>query len=175
MLTRLSNLRSLEILLGFALLTQLQWLFGNIYEEVLTPNSIAASIQALDAYNAFFRYTEPYYYYVPLTQLGCLAICSLAASRSVPFAVKAPLKRAAFFGAMALSATAFIVIHYNLRMFFGSVDYLGASVHRRYLEWAIWNAVRIVFVACEVLFCIRAYRLVLALEGTTSQGVRDRH
>jgi hypothetical protein len=95
MLTRLSNLRHLEVLLGLALLTQLQWLFGNIYEEVLTPNSIAASTQALDAYNAFFRYTEPYYYYVPLTHLGCIAICILAMSRSVPFAVKAPVRRAA--------------------------------------------------------------------------------
>lgn len=166
MLTRFSNLRYLEVWLGFALLTQLQWLFGNIYEEVLTPNSITASIEALDAYNAFFRYTEPYYYYVPLTHLGCIAICIMATSRSVPLAVKSPLMRAAAFGVMALCATAFIVIHYNLRMFFGSVDYLGASVHRRYMEWAIWNAIRIVFVAFEVVFCIRAYRSLVLLHAS---------
>src|SRR3954451_14563166 len=109
MLTRLSNLLYLEALLGCALLTQLQWLFGNLYEEILTPNSIAASTQALDAYNAFFRYTEPYYYYVPLTHLGCIAICISAISRGIPVAVKAPLRRAAVFGVMAMSVTAFIV------------------------------------------------------------------
>jgi hypothetical protein len=67
---------------------------------------------------------------------------------------------------MALAATAFIVVHYNLRMFFGSVDYLGVSVHRGYLEWAIWNALRIVLVACEVFFCIRAYRSLLVLHSS---------
>ena len=161
MLTRSRSLHYVEIAIGCALLTQLQWLFGNIYEEILTPNSIAASIQALDAYNAIFRYTEPYYYYVPATQLGCLLICTLAIAGSVPSSVKAPLQRAAVFGVIALLLTSFIVLHYNLKMFFGPVDHLGASVHRLYFEWAVWNGVRIVFVLLEVFFCIRAYREIV--------------
>lgn len=174
MLIRVSKSRHLEVLLGCALLTQLQWLFGNIYEEVLIPNSIAASIPALNAYNAFFRYTEPYHYYVPLTQFGCIVIWILAMSGSVPSPVKAHLTHAAVAGAMAMSATAFIVIHYNLRMFFGSVDSLGASVHRRYLEWAIWNAIRIVLVGCEVFFAIRAYRFLLITHSIHSQALANK-
>ena len=173
MALRASKLRNLEVFLGLALLTQLQWLFGNIYEEVLIPNSIAASIPALNAYNAFFQYTKPYHYYIPFTQLGFVVILILALSGSVPSSVKALLSRAAVFGATGILLTAFIVIRYNLRMFFGPVDSLGALVHRRYLEWAICNAIRISLVGCEVFFCIRAYRSLLLLNSSHSQDLSE--
>lgn len=158
-----------EIVLGFALLTQLQWLFGNIYEEVLTPNSITASIASLNCYNAFFKWTEPYFYYIPLTQAGCLTLLWLAIWPKTERVLKPLLVRAAVFGSAALLLTAFIVIHYNVRMFFGSVDHLGSAVHRLYFEWAAFNAVRIVLVGCECAFAFKAYRLLL----TRAQGARD--
>lgn len=63
-----------EGLLVLSLLFHLQWFFGNLYEEILTPNQIVASIEQINSYNKFFSITEPYYYYVPLTQLGTLIV-----------------------------------------------------------------------------------------------------
>ena len=92
-------------------------------------------------------------------------ICALAVAGSVPSSVKGPLQRAAVFGLIALLLTAFIVLHFNLKMFFGPVDHLGASVQRLYFEWAVWNGVRIVFILLEVFFCIRAYREIVQLKS----------
>lgn len=155
-----------ETILGFAILTQLQWLFGNVYEEILTPNSITASIQSLNCYNSFFRWTEPYFYYIPLTQLGCLTLVGMAFSSRTPRAIRPLLAKAAVCGISALALTAFIVIHYNLRMFFGPVDHLGSAVHRLYLEWALFNALRIVMVGAECFFALQAYRLHLTTMAT---------
>ena len=166
-----------EALLGFAILTQLQWLFGNIYEEILTPNSITASVASLNCYNAFFRITEPYYYYVPLTQLGWLCLVAVAFSSGTPGGLRRLLRYAALFGSFAVALTIFIVVGYNMRMFFGPVARLGSAVHRLYLEWALLNALRIVLVGVECFLAIRAYRWLLiegidqAVSGTGSENL----
>lgn len=158
--------KKVDWILGISLLTQLQWLFGNVYEEILTPNSIVASIPQINAYNRFFRITEPYFYYVPLTQLGAFSILFLALWSWTPDVIRSPLRKAAGAGCTAVALTVFIVTQYNLKMFFGTVDHLGAMVHQRYLEWALLNAVRVFLVATEVYFAWQAYRTLLMNRNT---------
>ncbi len=151
-----------EILLFLSLLFHFQWFFGNLYEEVLTPNSIVASAAQINAYNRFFSVTEPYYYYIPLTQIGFLLTLYLAfvyKDLSLPF--KKRVQRAAAASGLATGLTVYIVTQYNMRMFFGDVDRLGDRLHRLYFEWAVLNGLRLLFVGAALTFLCLAYRGLL--------------
>lgn len=151
--------RYVEILLALTLLFHLQWFFGNLYEEILTPNQIVASVEQLNSYNKFFSITQPYYYYVPLTQIGTIMLLFLAFSRSIPQTEqKKLLRRAAFLSVLATALTVYIVTQYNLRMFFGEVNGFGEGIHRLYVKWAALNGVRIAIVGTTIWFLVKAYR-----------------
>lgn len=150
----------IELLLGAALLFHLLWFFGNLYEEVLIPNSIVASIAQINAYNQFFSVTEPYYYYVPLSQLGTLIAIFLAFAGDQPNpAFKRLVRWGAGASTLALLLTVYIVTQYNLKMFFGPVDHFGEPLlHQLYLEWGLLNALRILLTGTAGVFLFRAYR-----------------
>ncbi len=154
--------KHLEWLLLAAIFFHLQWFFGNLYEAILAPNSIAASVSELNAYNRFFKKTAPYYYYVPLTQIGFLItfILCFAAKECFPGTIK-KLRGAAVLSALATLLTAFIVTKYNLKMFFGEVDGLGPRIHQLHIEWAVLNGVRLMLVGGTVFLLTKAYRSVL--------------
>lgn len=154
--------KSTEILLALSLLFHLQWFFGNVYEEILTPNSIVASAQQLNSYNSYFSVTEPYYYYIPLTQIGFFLVMFLAFfNKGVPAELKPLLRRGALTSGAAIALTAYIVTQYNLKLFFGNVDHFGERIHRLYLEWAILNGVRIILVGGTSISLFQAYRALL--------------
>ncbi|HEY9627234.1 MAG TPA: hypothetical protein V6C84_08025 [Coleofasciculaceae cyanobacterium] len=154
--------KSTEVVLVLALLFHLQWFFGNLYEEILTPNSIVASAEKINAYNSYFVITKPYYYYVPLTQIGFLGVLFLAFFKSgLSSQVSVLLRRAAVLSGMATVLTGYIVTQYNLKMFFGNVDHLQAKIHLLYLEWAILNGFRILLVGTTIFFLYQAYRMLL--------------
>lgn len=151
--------RHVEALLVLSLLFHLQWFFGNVYEEILTPNQFVASIEQINSYNRFFSITEPYYYYVPLSQIGTIILLYLAYSQSiVQPEQKKLLRRGAFTSVLATLLTIYIVTQYNLKMFFGDVDRFGERIHRLYMEWAALNGVRIALVGVTVWFIFKSYR-----------------
>lgn len=154
--------KSTEIVLALSLLFHLQWFFGNLYEEILTPNSIVASIEIISAYNRYFAITEPYYYYIPLTQIGFFLVLFLAFFKtSFSPKIKTLLRRAAITSGAAIALTVYIVTQYNLKMFFGNVDRLGARIHLLYLEWAILNGLRVFLLGLTISFLYRTYRRFL--------------
>lgn len=148
----------IEILLVITLLTHLQWFFGNLYEEILTPNSIVATTEQINAYNHFFSITEPYYYYVPSTQIGVLILFYLAFSSKLPANLQKLLRFAAAFSGLNIFLTFYIVTQYNLKMFFGDVDRFGEGIHQLYLQWAILNGVRVLLSGIVIFFLFKAYR-----------------
>ncbi|MBW4471959.1 MAG: hypothetical protein KME45_16355 [Stenomitos rutilans HA7619-LM2] len=153
------NHKRTEIVLTLSLLFHLQWFFGNLYEEILTPNSIVASVEQINAYNRFFAITEPYYYYIPLTQIGfCLIVLLALTKTSVPSRLKTLLHRAAFTSGSAIALTGYIVTQYNLKLFFGNVDRFGERLHLLYLEWAILNGVRLLLLGITIFFLYKVYR-----------------
>lgn len=151
-----------EVLLGLTLLFHLQWFFGNVYEEILTPNQFVASIEQINSYNKFFSITEPYYYYVPLTQMGTIILVYLAFSHHVSQPDQKKLIRsAAITSILATALTIYIVTQYNLKMFFGDVNRFGEGIHRLYAEWAALNGLRIALVGITIWLLFKAYRNLL--------------
>lgn len=148
-----------EILFVLTLLFHLQGFFGNIYEEVLVPNSIVATIEQINAYNRFPSITEPYYYYIPLTQIGVLIVLYLAVfGSSLPAKPRKLMRYAAVFSVLTVVLTVYIVTQYNLKMFFGDVNHLGERIHQLHLEWAILNGIRIILYGVAIFFLFKAYR-----------------
>lgn len=150
--------KHIEVLLILSLLFHLQWFFGNLYEEILTPNSLVATIEQINAYNRFSSVTEPYYYYIPLTQIGTLITFYLAFFGSLPLRLRKRLRFAALTSGLATVLTIYIVTQYNLKMFFGDVEHHGERIHQLYLEWGILNGVRILLVGAAIFFLFRVYR-----------------
>jgi hypothetical protein len=164
-----------EVALLLALLFHLQWMFGNIYEEILIPNSVVASTEALNNYNKFFSLTEPYYYYVPLTQIGTLIVCYAAIMIPMPQAIKRLMRRAALASGLATALTIFIVTQYNLKMFFGDVSHFGDTINRLYLEWAVLNAFRILLVGTAVYFIFKGYQQIVQSNGANHSAEAYQH
>jgi hypothetical protein len=154
------KIKNLEILFILTLLFHLQWFFGNLYEQVLTPNAIVASIEQINAYNRFFTVTEPYFYYIPLTQIGTLLTIFLA-FRLRAESFSGDLRKSAVTTVLATFLTIYIVTQYNLKMFFGDVNHLGERVHELFFQWAVLNAVRILLLGITIIYLLRAYRSFL--------------
>lgn len=150
-----------EILLVLTLFFHLQGFFGNLYEEILTPNSIVATIEQINAYNRFPSITKPYYYYVPFTQIGVLIVFYLAVFGGLPAKLQKLVRYAAAISGLTTALTVYIVTQYNLKMFFGDVDYLGERIHQLHLEWAILNGIRIILLGVTIFFLFKAYRNAL--------------
>ncbi|MBW4691191.1 MAG: hypothetical protein KME27_05425 [Lyngbya sp. HA4199-MV5] len=150
--------KSTEIVLALALLFHLQWFFGNLYEEILTPNNVVASIEQINAYNRYFAITKPYYYYIPFTQIGFLLVLFLAFKTDLPSKIKSLVRRAAITSGAAIALTVYIVTQYNLKLFFGNVDRVGERIHLLYLEWAILNGFRVLLLGITIFFLYRTYR-----------------
>lgn len=151
------NKRRLEVLLVLSLLFHLMWFSGNLYEQILTPNQIVASVEQISNYNNFFSITKPYYYYVPLTQIGTLITIYLAFFSGL----RTELTRARFAALASISAfllTIFIVTQYNLNIFLSDVSHLSDSISQLHIEWAVLNGIRIVLVGMAIIFLFRVYR-----------------
>lgn len=156
-----------EILLVLTLLFHLQGFFGNLYEEVLTPNSIAATIEQINAYNSFPSITKPYYYYIPFTQIGVLLVFYLAVFGDLPAKQQKLVRYAAVISGLTTALTVYVVTQYNLKMFFGDVTHLGERIHQLHLEWAILNGIRVIMSGIAIFFLFKAYRN--AIKGDLSE------
>ena len=158
--------KTTEFLFIVILLTHLQGFFGNLYEEILTPNSIVASIEQINAYSSFFSITKPYYYYVPFTQIGVLLLIYLAFFGRLSSKIQRLLRFAAATSGLTVVLTAYIITQYNLKMFFGDITHLAEQIHQLYLEWAILNGIRVLLAGTTSFFLFKAYRS--AIQGDLS-------
>lgn len=147
-------------LLAFALFAHALWFFGNLYEEVVfVPNGVAATSAASRAFNAYFATTHQYNYYVPLTQLGTLALVAAAIKgrRQPSLRLGGPALASVLAGVL----TAFIVVHYNLRIWFGDVSALPESeLHALTWQWGAANLLRLGLVGVAALGLLRARDIV---------------
>jgi len=153
----------LRALVSFALAAHAMWFFGNLYEQlVFVPNAVQGSPPAHAAFNAFFDVTKPPAYYIPLTQLGVLVLSGLAI-RAVPGTPgRVELRRAAVLSWCALGLTAFIVLGYNVRLWFEDVSDMAApELHSLAWQWGGLNAVRLGIVGLATWFL---WRVRLRLE-----------
>jgi hypothetical protein len=132
------------------------WLCGNAYEEaVIVPNFAFGDVRAaMLAFRAFFHVSNPAFFYVvigPLVVVGSIV--------NVLVSWPEPGRRVAALGAAGcvlvdLLLTAWIVVHVNLRLFFGPVmnDLTEAQALAR--QWLALNASRMWF-AAVALFLVR--------------------
>ena len=147
-------------LLGFALFAHAMWFFGNLYEEVVfVPNGVSATVAAGSGFNAYFAVTRQYHYYVPLTQLGTLALVAAAIGwRHQP---RLRLGIPAVASVLAAALTAFIVVHYNLRIWIGDVSALSeAELHALTWQWGVANLLRLGLVGFAAVCLLRARDVV---------------
>jgi hypothetical protein len=153
-----------RFLIGFALFAHAMWFFGNLYEEmVIVPNGVSATVAKIGAFNAYFSVARQYNYYVPLTQLGTLAL--VAAAIGWRHEARLRLRVPAAASVLAFALTAFIIVHYNLRIWTGAVSALSAAeLHSLVWQWGVANLLRIVLVGGAALGLLRA-RDVLAADN----------
>lgn len=148
---RLTNVSFVVMIVGVA-----AWLCGNAYEEVvIVPNLAFGDAEgAMIAFRGFFHASNPVVFYAPLGP-------AVAASSIVHVIASWPRRRerAAATAAtacvlIALMLTAWIVVHVNLRLFFGPVLRPPAEAQLLAREWLVLNGVRICL-ATAALECLR--------------------
>jgi hypothetical protein len=160
-----------ERLLRFTIATHALWFFGNLYEEVvIVPNGLVATSAALAAFNAYFSVTKATLYYVPLTQLGFVGVVWLVFQTRSDAGVEAQsLRRAAAASALAMALTAWIIVHWNLRLWLGDVSTLPDDETRALVrEWGLANLLRLALVWGATSWLIRAERRVTWQAVSTS-------
>lgn len=157
----------LRRLLTFALFTHAMWFFGNLYEGlVFIPNGLRASREVFAQFNAYFAVTKPYWYYVPLTHLGALALLAAAVGqrRAPRGEARVELRLASLASGLAIVLTVFIVVHYNTRLWLGDVRGLDdQALWSLTLQWGLWNLLRLVLVGVAGAGIFRAYTALLRL------------
>jgi hypothetical protein len=134
-------------LLRAALFSALYWLFGNLYEEiVMIPNVAVDPQRVLGGYHDFFLVIDPTWYFVPVTQLGVVAVWALyLAGRRGADASR--LGKASLFGLLALLVTALIVTQINLKLFAGASGMEAEQLRWLGLAWLAGNMVRMALTA----------------------------
>jgi hypothetical protein len=136
------------------------WLCGNAYEEiVIVPNFAGGDVQAtMAAFRAFFQASNPVLYYVPIgPAVVVTSILNLLVSWRDP-GPRATAAGAAGCVLLAFLLTAWIVVHVNLRLFFGPVmdDLVEARSLAR--QWLVLNAIRMLVVGVAVFLVRRLAR-----------------
>lgn len=113
--------RTLRVLLGVGLFGYAEWFFGNLYEGVvLTPNLGRSTQEALHHWRAFFRVSNPVYYYIPLAPVSVAATLAAAAiGWRGPRERRRWLAGAAAAGTGAAGVTYWFVTKLNVNLFFG--------------------------------------------------------
>lgn len=152
--------KSSDRLLLFTLFFTAHWFFGNLYEElVIVPNQLADTTIALGHWQAFFKFSNPMYYYVPLTQLAILIIWYLY-FRASSDDEKNWLGKASLFGLLSILITVAIVTQINLKLFFGNLsEYQDQELYKLSVIWLIGNLIRIFFVGNTFYYLHKVYSL----------------
>jgi len=121
-----------------ALLLGSYWFFGNLYEAIaMIPNHIVDPVRAVAGYKSYFILSSPTFYFVPLTQLGFLALVLAWYGAQRPD-LKSKLGRGALSMGAALLLTALIVTQIHERFF--SAEYATNGEMLRTLAIALFAA-----------------------------------
>jgi hypothetical protein len=136
------------------------WLCGNAYEEVvIVPNFVLGDVgAAMVAFRAFFHVSNPAFFYVPLGPLVVVtAIVNVATSWRDP-ARRPSALRAGLCVLVAVLLTAWIVVHVNLRLFFGPVRTDLVEARSLAWQWLALNAIRMGLLGITIVSLRRAAR-----------------
>ena len=122
---------------------------------VFVPNGVVATIAAGRGLNAYFAVTRQLNYYLPVTPLGTLAlVISAVWWRRQP---RLRLGLPALASLLASALTAFIVVHYNLRIWIGDLSGLSeVELHSLTWQWGAANLLRLTLVGGAALGLLRA-------------------
>lgn len=152
-------------LFQFAFFTHTMWFFGNLYEQIVdAPNLLHASATARLAWSGYHQLTNPIFYYVPLTQLGTVALWMLVGrfGRGLSDFQHRTFRQAAICSTVGVALTVVIVTQINLTLFFGT-DFLEDEAVRRLAGlWLAGNAFRLVAVGACVGYLTKLVALKTA-------------
>jgi hypothetical protein len=155
--------KAFNLLLVFALFFIAYWFFGNLYEQiVMIPNQLVDSYETMKAYQAYFKVSNPIFYFVPLTQLAVIVTWILH-FRAIDENQKRLLKKASIFGLLSLLLTAIIVTQINLKLFSADLELIKDQLYTLSLWWLIGNAVRIYLVGSTLYYLLKVYVLRRAM------------
>lgn len=154
-----------------ALVCLLQWLFGNLYEQVvIAPNWVIDSARQLDRLHQFFVRSTPTLYFVPFTLLASPLVWAAHACNRLPNA-SATFWSASGCALVAAALNAFIVVTLAIPLF--SPEYrlhTDAELHAMCSRWNVLNALRMVVTAATTYWTFRAFRLLdLASSGANRE------
>lgn len=143
--------------LFFALFFMAYAFFGNLYEEiVLIPNHFTNPSAVLAAYHRYFVFSNPTYYFVPLTQLAIVVVVVLF-FKSHEGKQKELLKRAVIFCLLSVVVTGFIVTQINLKLFSPQLVQQTEMLYTLSVMWLIGNTLRMILVGGSLYFVLKTY------------------
>jgi hypothetical protein len=144
------------------------WLFGNLYEELVTNLQLIANPRPGTLVGEF-AVGSPVYYYLPWTPLCVilLVILRVRFGRSAPARVRRAWNGAIGFIAFAVIAKVFLITQVN--PVFRSLAVSSEVVHNRAAWWAFGNGIVIIAVAAAVVLLALCRR-----PDTVSNGFESR-
>jgi hypothetical protein len=151
--------KSFTNFLLFALLGIAHWFFGNLYEGiVITPNLLSDSIGKIHHWQAFFKFTNPVFFYLPLTPIAALTtfVLYFKTANESTF-LKRHLAYASVFLIFALGLGIFIITQINFKLFFGNIERFSADIYYLSVLWNILNLVRVILLAFTIYHLFKAY------------------
>jgi len=142
-----------------ALLGMLQWLFGNLYEEVvIAPNWVVDTPLQLARLHGLFTRTSPTTYFVPISFIAPVLGWIAHALHRDGVAIR-ELRRASAAALLASALNAYIVGTIVLTVF--GDDYASVPpdrLHALCVRWNVLNGARMVLVAGAAYWLFAAFR-----------------
>lgn len=146
----------------FVLFGITMWFFGDLYESiVIAPNLLTDTVNRLQHWQAFFKNTNPVFYYIPIPQLSIIGLLYLyLKTPKTGTALKQLMKRAFIFIIPAIIVGIYIIAMLNFNLFFGNLQEVGAERLYNYAwQWNVLNVARIVFTFISLRYYLRAFLL----------------
>ena len=148
-------------LLGATIIGFAHWFFGNLYETVvLTPNLLGLGPHSLELWQAFFKYSDPIYNFIPLNPIT-LFVTLTAVVLAWPGVAQRRwwLGWLAFFALCTGLLTLYIVTQINLKVYFGPLSSDSEWLRSIQQLSAFLSVLRVLAEAGALYSAIRAFSL----------------
>jgi len=139
--------------------------FGNLYEYVVfIPNLIGlGGMKGLMAFRAFFVFSNPVYFYIPLGMIGFVStFIAYAQIRGRSTKLNKWLKNGTVFGVITILLTVIIVTQFNLKLFFGVFPINYSNLPMTLFIYYVIAFIRLIFDGLTLYRVFRAYNLFIS-------------
>lgn len=162
---RTARYKRVNVLLIIALFGLALTFFGNFYEcAVFVPNLMGlGGTKGILAWRAFFVYSNPIYFYIPLGVIGFLStFISYAQVRGYSTKFNKCLRNGTVYAVLVILITVVIVTQFNLKLFFPVIPLNVSNLSMTLLLYYVTVFIRLIFDGFTLNSVFRAYTLFIS-------------